>query len=202
MHGQAEEGRLRSVWAEERTSERGAQAGPASRDDLSSTPRTPRPLAPARVRVTHSCTAAHAMISAAALLPRASRASPPQALAAQRSPHALALCAAARRPRACGARARHASLFTVAAAAEEAATDAAATESPAAPPPYSALSVPVYSLATSAPAGGSVPEACRASMNIVTYAAPLTLKPKVRSRSAQACAPYPTRGLSAARHAP
>jgi hypothetical protein len=126
------------------------------------------------------------------MTPATSRRAPPvRALAVQRTPHALALRAAARPLGACGARARRASFTAVAAAAEEAAiVDTIATELPATPPPppppppppYAALSVPVYSLATAAPAGG---EMCRASMNIVTYAAPMTLKPKVRRACGQ-----------------
>jgi hypothetical protein len=40
------------------------------------------------------------------------------------------------------------------------------------PPPYSQLSMPVYSLATVGPDGGSP------TMNLVTYAAPISLKPR------------------------
>ena len=50
-----------------------------------------------------------------------------------------------------------------------------------APPPWSALSVPVYSLATAAPPGAAAGDsASRASMNITTYCCPVTIAPSRR----------------------
>ena len=49
------------------------------------------------------------------------------------------------------------------------------------PPPWSALSVPVYSLATAAPPGAAAGDsASRASMNITTYCCPVTIAPSRR----------------------
>lgn len=63
--------------------------------------------------------------------------------------------------------------------AADADADAETTPAPPPPPPYASLSVPVYSLATAptSPAGDS---AGVASMNITTYACPVTIKPSRR----------------------
>ena len=91
---------------------------------------------------------------------------PPQAAWALRRAAVLAALPPPQRPQPAPAQRRRA------AAAAAAAGGAPASPDPSSLPPYYQLSLPVYSLATAAPDGG------RPTMNLVTYAAPISLKPR------------------------